>query len=432
MRIGHVIRAERVRQEMKQVVLAKGICTPSYLSKIERNLIEPSEEVVELLMERLGMDPGKFTQPAQDKTEQEFLKMLKDSYRNVITKRDKDYTRQQLDMLLQENPIFEDQSIYYTYLLIVLRFRLILGEDLEGCRREIYALENIFPQFNEYQQHLFTLVKALYYYSIGNLRKAINYFQDAAKIMESLILDEWEKNEFYYMIGVAYTADIRIFYSFEYVKKALEYFRENLYMKRVLDCYILLGITYKKTDQYDEALEAYHKASQICEEFHFDNEKGLIYHNLGSLNSVMGNSKDAIYFYEKSLEYKIGIANPLITVYCLVIEFYKSSNKDLVEKWTKEGLQLYETLSDEKLKPYYYHLSFHHSLNKKEGLDIELAKETIEYFKSIDDYKNIQKYCIALAEWFYSNRKYKLSSIYFREANRYGHYKKIDNWEDLN
>ena len=37
-----------------------------------------------------------------------------------------------------------------------------------------------------------------------------------------------------------------------------------------------------------------------------------------------------------------------------------------------------------------------------------------------------------LAEWYYSNRKYKLSSICFQEANRYGYiYRKIKTWEDL-
>ena len=56
MKVGHLIRAERIRQEMKQIVLAKGICTPSYLSKIERNLIVPSEDIAQLLFNKLGMD----------------------------------------------------------------------------------------------------------------------------------------------------------------------------------------------------------------------------------------------------------------------------------------------------------------------------------------------------------------------------------------
>lgn len=52
---GHVIKFERIRQNIKQVQLAKDICTPAYLSKIENNLIVPSEEVRAQLFKRLNV-----------------------------------------------------------------------------------------------------------------------------------------------------------------------------------------------------------------------------------------------------------------------------------------------------------------------------------------------------------------------------------------
>ncbi|QTD41035.1 tetratricopeptide repeat protein [Sporosarcina sp. Te-1] len=432
MRIGHVIRAERVRQEMKQVVLAKGICTPSYLSKIERNLIEPSEEIVELLMERLGLDSAKFLQPAQDKTEQEFSQMLKDSYRNVITKRDKDYTRQQLELLLQENPIFEDQSIYYTHSLIIIRFRLIAGDDLDDIGKELDNMANFSEYFGSMQTYLFTLNKALFYYTKSHFKKALEHFEQVIFQSENIYLEDWEKAELFYMLGVAYTADVRIFHSIEYIRRALAYFRENFQMKRVLDCYILLGITYKKSEQYQEAYEAYTKALQLCDEFNLDNEKGLIYHNIGTLCAIKGKSEEAIENYIKSLELKESHDSPLITIYCLIIEYSKMNDKKLVDEWTSKGLSLYQELNDETLDSYFHHYRFYRSLHQKGGLSVSVAKETIQYFKDIQDFRHVHKYCTALAEWYYSNRKYKLSSIYFREANRYSYiYKKIDNWEDL-
>ena len=33
-------------------------------------------------------------------------------------------------------------------------------------------------------------------------------------------------------------------------------------------------------------------------------EKGIVYHNLGSLYGIMGNSEDAIRYYKQSIEYK--------------------------------------------------------------------------------------------------------------------------------
>lgn len=56
MAIGHIIRKERLNQNMKQSYLAKDICSPSYLSKIENNSTQPSEEVLELLLDKLGIE----------------------------------------------------------------------------------------------------------------------------------------------------------------------------------------------------------------------------------------------------------------------------------------------------------------------------------------------------------------------------------------
>ncbi|WP_224654526.1 tetratricopeptide repeat protein, partial [Escherichia coli] len=74
---------------------------------------------------------------------------------------------------------------------------------------------------------------------------------------------------------------------------------------RVLDCYILIGISYKRSDKFQEALEAYSKALQISEEFNLHNEKGIIYHNIGTLNSAMGKNNQAIEYYKKSIDNKV-------------------------------------------------------------------------------------------------------------------------------
>ncbi|MHC8517804.1 tetratricopeptide repeat protein [Sporosarcina sp. ITBMC105] len=432
MKVGHVIRAERVRQNMKQIVLAKGICTPSYLSKIERNMINPSEEVVELLMDRLGMDSSKFRSPVESDFEQKFAKLLKDTYRSVITKRDKSYTKEQLDLLVNENPVFYDQSLYYTYLLIVFRFRLILGQEIEQRWNDLDVLDEFTSNFDDHQMYLYTLNKALLFYSLGKLGEAIEYFERVVEIVDAIHLEDWEKAEIDYILGVAYTADIRIFHSIEYIRKALTYFREQFAMKRVLECYVLLGITYKKTEQYQEAFDAYSKAKQLCEDFNLEDEKGLVYHNLGSLNSLLGNRNDAIKFYLMSMESKEYIKNPYITIYCLVVEYSKSREIDKVIEWTKRGITLFEERQEHRHITYYYHLKFYQFLYCEEKPNVESAIEIIDYFKELDDYRNVQKYCTALAEWYYMNRKYKLSSIYFKEANRNSYiYKKIESWEDI-
>ena len=53
---GYIIYRERLRRNWSQAALCKGICTVSYLSKIESGKAEPSEETVRLLLERLDLE----------------------------------------------------------------------------------------------------------------------------------------------------------------------------------------------------------------------------------------------------------------------------------------------------------------------------------------------------------------------------------------
>lgn len=433
MKVGHVIRAERVRQNMKQIVLAKGICTPSYLSKIERNMINPSEEVVELLMERLGMDSTKFRSPVESVTAKQIEKSLRDVYRLVITKRDKKYTKEQLNQLLNSNTIYFDQSFYYTYLLIVFRFRLILGGDLDERSKELESFDELYDYFDTFQIYLYRLNKALFYYSSKRFHESIENFERTYAMLDKIALDDWEIAEFHYMIGVAYIADKRILHSIEHVRKALSFFREQFQMKRVMDCYILIGVNNKKGSNFEEALEAYLRAEQICDEFGLDHNKGIILHNIGSLHSVMGNIDKAIECYKESIDDKFETKQgQLMSIFCLVLEYSKLNKPEQVINWCNAGILLYEQLQDNRMKSYYHEFLFVRSMYGSDGLSEEIALESIGYFVQIKDYQLAYKYSLALAQWYYKNRKYKLSSETYSNALKYSNiYRNISCWEDI-
>ncbi len=53
---GYIIYRERMRQNWSQAGSCKGICTVSYMSKIETGKAEPSQEIVRLLLDRLELE----------------------------------------------------------------------------------------------------------------------------------------------------------------------------------------------------------------------------------------------------------------------------------------------------------------------------------------------------------------------------------------
>lgn len=53
---GYLIRRERLNQNLSQEGLSRGICAPSYLSKIEAGQVEPGQEIVDRLFGALGVE----------------------------------------------------------------------------------------------------------------------------------------------------------------------------------------------------------------------------------------------------------------------------------------------------------------------------------------------------------------------------------------
>ncbi|CAM3114281.1 helix-turn-helix transcriptional regulator [Filibacter tadaridae] len=57
MKIGQLIKVERQKINIRQDELAQGICSPSYLSKIENGTAIPGDEVQHMLLQRLNISP---------------------------------------------------------------------------------------------------------------------------------------------------------------------------------------------------------------------------------------------------------------------------------------------------------------------------------------------------------------------------------------
>lgn len=73
---GYVIFRERLRQGMRQKELCRGICAVSYLSKIESGRADPSEEIIRLLLSRLGLPIDAAMEEEAGKAEERGFELL--------------------------------------------------------------------------------------------------------------------------------------------------------------------------------------------------------------------------------------------------------------------------------------------------------------------------------------------------------------------
>ena len=134
-----LIRKERLHKNWSQEGLCKGICTVSYLSKIEQGKVTPSSEIIILLFQKLGIQWNE----KKDKQDQNFIELL---YEFIFS-----YHKDEAIHELQKNDwkSFEYSNWGIDYLLIeaLLQDGKPLYEALEACmdKRQLAIQREIKP-----------------------------------------------------------------------------------------------------------------------------------------------------------------------------------------------------------------------------------------------------------------------------------------------
>lgn len=118
---GYIIYRERVRRNWSQAGLCKGICTVSYLSKIESGRAEPSEEILRLLLARLNLETNR-------EIEREAAGLAERGWELLLTGR-----RDQLRGLLRERDIERYRAVPAWLDLALLSAQTPLEPALEPC-----------------------------------------------------------------------------------------------------------------------------------------------------------------------------------------------------------------------------------------------------------------------------------------------------------
>ncbi|WP_047981884.1 helix-turn-helix domain-containing protein [Ornithinibacillus contaminans] len=426
--IGYTIKLERKKQNMKQISLAKGICSNSYLSKIENGTAIASKEVINLLLERLNIDYVQETTSPITNNGNSLQEELNKIYKEVTLFRNREFAKEKLEHLNQIK-ISSDKSTFIFLQLVIFRISLFFNKKAES-KVYIDFLETYLENFTNYHKYLFKKNLGIYYQQNQDIKQSIQFFTEAFELTHEILLEDWEKADLYYMLGVVSVSNEKIVETIEYSYIALRYFKDSLYLQRALECYLLLGIAYKKANRSDKSLEMYQLALKISKEHNLEKYNGIIYQNIGSLYSYYQSDK-AIYYYKNSFLYKKRTNEQLITIFSLVIEYYKYENWKEMNHWIDRGFQLINNNMDAK-KDYIHHFLIYQELSLYKSLSEKVVVPSINFFNSIQDYRHCYKYNYMLGQSMFKQSKYKSASIYFQEAHSYLlKLKKLKRLEDL-
>jgi Helix-turn-helix. len=411
--IGDLIKYERIRQNMKQITLCKGICSPSYLSKIENNSADPSPELISLLLKRLNINPEEYR--IQKESEFEFLKELDEIYKETVINRDKNFAREKLDYLTGTTFYYTGETLFQL-ILVIAKLYLSLDE-LEPIRGKIEFLYSKSSGLSKKQRYLLHKIEGIYYYKLKNHGKALAKLMKADKLLNELNVPAWERADLHYCLGLAFAVLGQTYNAIENTKKSLDSFKDYFLYNRAIDCYILLGICYNRMKLHREALEIYDLALKIINDLNLEGLKGKIFHNLGSIYSFL-DPKKSIEYFEKSLHLKKSTSDKLASVLSIIEEYSKANHWKKVKEWIKEGERFIECHPD-NFNSFRHHFAIYKELSGKQYVTDKTVTSAIEHFEREGSYDACYKYSLMLADSLFKRGKYKLSALHYKKAHHY-------------
>jgi HTH-type transcriptional regulator, quorum sensing regulator NprR len=409
--VGQRIRYYRKTKGLTQEELAQGICSVSYLSKIEKGDAKSSEEVINMLCERLGISP-------EEVDEGKILEMLNE-WNMMMTDRRFDEAEERYPIIHEKMQEISDPSLRLRFELFLCRHFMVLEPPLlEETKLKLEDIEELYEHLSNDLKFYYFMFWGMYYNFNKKYNEALEYLHKAEKqFNQTSNIQDSEAAVIYYLLALTYNFLMRITSVTTYSYKALTIFDREYNYSRSADCQILLGISYRRAQHYEAAEAHLKQALKYSTTFKDETLSGIIYHNLGYVASCQKNHLKAIDRYEKSLELKKSQppANIANTIYLLATEHYELGKYDKALNLISKGLELV----NEEQEPYYNLIILRYKIKNMYSDEFlrYLRKTAIPFFKQKGIWEFVATHSELLADIYFDQSHYKKASEYYRVAN---------------
>lgn len=429
MKVGQLIRMERRKKEIKQEVLARGICSPSYLSKIENSLVTPGDDTQKLLLRRLNI---KLDQIGSTTGASEVFSQFINRFKDVINHRDKDEAAilcNEIRSFLEDNQLYE-----YKINLLLMKYRamLMMEESIDHVKNNISLLGEMKREMTHTQLFYFHLIEGIIAYLEKCFQEASQFFMLAFSIKENSLIEDWEIAELHYVAGVASLAEYHYVTAMNHAKEAHDYFQNEMLVMRIVECLFILSISQKRFGNVKEALSTFKTIKRLLANGENTVYSGKVEHNIGACYSLLKDSEKALMHFFRSLDLKNNPNDKAVTILAIVKEYNKIEQIEKAQIWLMNAFDLLDSLSEENRKIYSNHFEIYKALLFKESNFSQLFKKILQNFAENKDYTHCAIYCNVFAEKLMEDGQFRLSTIYYKKSLEYYlMFKKVNSWEEL-
>lgn len=407
---------ERLKRDLKLEVLAKDICSPSHLSRIENGKTNPGKELREELFLRLGINLGNYTNELPSNLQIEIERIYQRCISSINT-RDQELATiivSQLSDILKKRSLNAQTTIDLN--LLILRMQLLLKKNDEEFYCLIQAIKNGDLALTPLQNFRVYLISGIASYKQGQLQNCLKDFSQCSKLLSKIALPSFEKSDFLYMKSVALIANNKSIESLTTVKGPLKFFREIVAHYRVIECLLICGTAYKQLNYTDLSLKEFYEAERIAIEYKLTRFLGIIYQNIGSVYSRERDSKRALSYFKQAIDYKESPNELIYTVFSLLKELKVEGDYHGMSHWLRIGQQLLPKLDKQRKELFQIHFNVYHALQSK---DDDLIESQLlfayKYFEENNKVKQSKDYGKMIAKFYDRKGQYKKAVNYYRE-----------------
>ncbi|MGA5688143.1 helix-turn-helix domain-containing protein [Cytobacillus pseudoceanisediminis] len=399
---GEIIKFYRKKAGLTQEQLGFGICTLSYISKIERGHTACSAEIIELLSERLHLDIKKEILRFENLGNQ-----LNQWHKAIVMRRLKEVD--EINIELQKIPYIKSSKYAALYQLLQARY-YIIKMNYKKTYSILQSVQKEHPNLPPYERNLLKHTWGIYYICNCISSRTENH-QKAIEVLKEIEKDEYGNPEYNYDLAVAYHCiDSRVM-AYVHAEKALRYFREtnNSIMAITAESLMLLQIGNDIHLDLEELTESYHNLIHHSELLQATDKKGMLLNNLGFEHFRRKDYANAHKFHKEALS----MTNKHSTSYLQRLYNYlesglagKTMRKTSIIRKAQEGLSMAKILENQ-----FYHLLFKLFIllieNKLNKYYTFLEKDALPYFITNRHTVFINKYAKELYDHYMESEDFQ-------------------------
>ncbi|PFZ12279.1 transcriptional regulator [Bacillus pseudomycoides] len=414
MNVGERIRQIRIHKEFTQGELVSGVCSITYLSRIENGQIKPSASFLEKIAQKLDVD-YKFLVDADHEDVEPKLHQICEKYK-------KEKIISEKDLSLLELYVRETTSIplllkaYGTLIYYHARNNnLTFIESI--VERASQLIPNRVETKNSDDFIYYLMARGLYYYNKqDNITAQEIYVQ-----IESLLGGEEsvEHADVYYNLSIIKQ---RLYHdqsiSRLYSTKAYKLYEKLNMEDRVIDVLIILALQYHLDKLHDKALETLKQAELGAKATSNSMYFPIISYNYAKIYQGLKDYTNAIKYYEKSLQLSEFLPNEADKVYTLrsLIEIYiEFKDWENVNRLMDDAFKILavQDVPYAHVQLYSFKATIFKLRGDYYGYEKEMQK-AIEMGLEKKQYTLVRELSTELGNHFYDNRAYKMSAKYFK------------------